>query len=89
MSCAEQQQQQQQQQQKQKQKQQHIKNWCVAELPYEEYVALCKGLWEEYDTHYHYRFNICDNCRRMKLYPIYGQLAYLCKFCSNKTKEKE
>ena len=73
-----------------------LKNWCLAELAYEEYVALCGGLWKEYDTHFNYRFNICGNCRHMKrglvkskwsnseLYPIYGQLACmnkLCKFC--------
>ena len=27
-----------------------LKNWCLAELAYEEYVALCGGLWKEYDT---------------------------------------
>ena len=73
-----------------------LKNWCLAELAYEEYVGLCQSLWKEYDTHFNYRYNICGNCRKMKqrlvknrwsdseLYPIYGQLACLnelCKFC--------
>ena len=72
-----------------------LKNWCLADLAYDEYVGLCKDLWKEYDTHFNYRFNICGNCRQMKhglvknrwsdseLYPIYGQLACknkLCKF---------
>ena len=63
MSCAEQQQQQQQQQ---KQQQEYLKvkkmfdkidlfcqfnNWCLADLPNEEYVALCEELRKEYDTH--------------------------------------
>ena len=72
-----------------------LKNWCLADLAFEEYVNCCKDLWKEYDTHFNYRFNICGNCRQMKqslvksrwsdseLYPIYGQLVCkneLCKF---------
>ena len=100
--------QQQQQQQKQQQQQEYLKrkrcldkihsfcqlkNWCLAELAYEEYVALCQNLWKKYDTHFNYGYNICGNCRQMKhavvknrwsdseLYPIYGQLVCINKLC--------
>ena len=68
-----------------------IKNWCLAELAFDEYIGLCKGLWKEYDTYFNFRYNICGACRHMKkrlvkekwsdseLYPIYGQMP-----CKNK-----
>ena len=70
-----------------------LKNWCLAELAYEEYVDHCKTLWKKYDTNFNYRFNICGNCRHMKhrlvknkwsdgeLYPIYGQLTCINRQC--------
>ena len=73
-----------------------LKNWCLADAAYVEYVHVCSMLWKEYDTHFNYRFNICGSCRYMKhrlvknkwcdseLYPTYGQMACinkLCKFC--------
>ena len=72
-----------------------LKNWCLADLAYDEYIDICKQSWKEYDTYCNYCFNICGNCRQMKqrlvkekwsdseLYPIYGQMACknkLCKF---------
>ena len=68
-----------------------VKNWCLAELAFDEYSGLCNDLWKEYDTYFNFRFNICGYCRQMKkglvkekwsdsdLYPIYGQLT-----CKNK-----